>query len=327
MNIRERRAIHESATRALDRAPQARQIILVYAAVVCGLSLLSTVISVMLSDRISGTGGLGNIGLRSVLSTGQSVLPLINFIVTSCLTIGYHTAILSFTRGYDASPRTLTDSFRHFGPILRTVLFQVVIYGGTMIASIYISASIFMSTPYSETFVQVMTPYLESMTVLSDGLVLDDALLATVMDTMVPMMWILAAVFLVLMLPLYYRMRMVNFALADDPARGAFHAVFKSRFLMRRNRFALFRLDLTLWWFYVAQLVISLVCYGDVLLPMVGITLPWSETFSYYLFYGLYLLMQLALYYFGMNRVYAVYAVAYDALMEEFPQQELPTQQ
>ena len=97
MNIRERRAIHESATRALDRAPQARQIILVYAAVVCGLSLLSTVISVMLSDRISGAGGLSNIGLRSVLSTGQSVLPLINFIITACLSLGYHTAILSFT--------------------------------------------------------------------------------------------------------------------------------------------------------------------------------------------------------------------------------------
>ena len=327
MNIRERRAIHRSAAEALNRASQARQIVLVYAAVCCGLSLLSTVLSVFLSDRISGAGGLGNIGLRSVLSTGQSVLPLINFIVTSCLTIGYHTAILSFTRGYDASPRTLTDSFRHFGPILRTVLFQVVIYGGTMIAAIYISSSIFMATPYSEAFVQVMTPYLESMTVLSDGLVLDDALLATVMDTMVPMMWILAAVFLVLMLPLYYRMRMVNFALADDPAKGAFHAVFKSRFLMRRNRFALFRLDLTLWWFYAAQLVISLVCYGDMLLPLAGIQFPWSDTVSYYLFYALYLLLQLALYYFGMNRVYAVYAVAYDALMEDFPQPELHAQQ
>ena len=327
MNIRERRAIHHSAAEALNRAPQARQIILVYAAVCCGLSLLSTLLSVFLSDRISGTGGLGNIGLRSVLSTGQSVLPLINFIVTSCLTIGYHTAILSFTRGYDASPRTLTNSFRYFGPILRTVLFQVVIYGGTMIAAIYISSSIFMATPYSEAFVQVMTPYLESVTVLSNGLVIDDALMATALTAMKPMMWILAAVFLVLMLPLYYRMRMVNFALADDPAKGAFHAVFKSRFLMRRNRFALFRLDLTLWWFYAAQLVISLVCYGDMLLPMLGISFPWSDTFSYYLFYALYLLMQLALYYFGMNRVYAVYAVAYDALMEDFPQPELPVQQ
>jgi hypothetical protein len=205
------------------------------------------------------------------------------------------------------------------------VLFQVVIYGGTMIASIYISASIFMSTPYSETFVQVMTPYLESMTVLSDGLVIDDALMATALTAMKPMMWILAAVSLVLMLPLYYRMRMVDFALADDPAKGAFHAVFKSRFLMRRNRIALFRLDLTLWWFYAAQLVISLVCYGDMLLPMLGITLPWSESVSYFVFLCLSLLVQFVVYYLFMNRVSVTYAAAYSALLpKEQPKEPTP---
>ena len=327
MNIRERRAIHQAAAHALDRAPQARQIILVYAAVLCGLSLLSTVISVVLSDRISGTGGLGNIGLRSVLSTGQSVLPLLNFIITACLSLGYHTAILSFTRGYDASTRTLTGGFRHFGPILRTMLLKGIFYGGTLIAATYFSSFIFMATPYSEKFIQVMTPYLESMTVLSDGFVLDETMLMTAMEAMVPMFWILGVICLVMVLPLYYRMRMVDFALADDPQRGAFHAVLKSRHLMRRNCFALFRLDLSLWWFYVAQIVISLVCYGDVLLPMLGVSFPWNDTVSYYLFYGLSLAMQVVLYIFGMNRVYAVYAVAYDALMEDLPQPELPVQQ
>lgn len=326
MNIRERRAIHQSAVRALDQAPQARQIILLYAAVCCGLSLLSTVISVLLSDRISGTGGLGNIGLRSVLSTGQSVLPIINFIVTACLTLGYHTAILSFTRGYDAYPRTLTCGFRHFAPVIRTVLLRGLIYCGVFFVSIYISSTIFMATPSSQEFTRVMAPYLESMTVLSDGLVIDDAMLATALEAMKPMFWILAAVCLVLVLPLSYRLRMVDFALADDPRLGALHAILKSRYLMRRNCFALFRLDLTLWWFYAAQLVISLVCYGDMLLPMIGITFPWSDTFSYYLFLALSLALQMALYYFGMNRVYAVYAVAYDSLMEEIPQPETPAQ-
>lgn len=327
MNIRERRAIHQSAAHALNRAPQARQIVLVYAAVSCGLSLLSTVVSTLLSDRISGTGGLGNIGLRSVLSTGQSVLPLLNFIITACLSLGYHTAILSFTRGYDASTHTLTGGFRHFGPILRTMLLKGIFYGGTLFAATYLSSFIFMATPYSEEFIRLMTPYLESMTVLSGGLVLDDALLMTAMEAMVPMFWILGAVCLVLILPLYYRMRMVDFALADDPQRGAFHAVLKSRVLMRRNRFALFRLDLSLWWFYAANLAISLVCYGDLLLPMLGVSFPWSDTFSYYLFYGLSLALQMTLYVLGMNRVYAVYAVAYDALMEQMPQPELPMQQ
>ena len=326
MNIRERRAIHQTAAHALSRTPQARQIAIVYAAICVGLSLLSTVISVLLSDKIAGTGGLGNIGIRSVLSTGQSVLPLVNFIINACLTIGYHIAILSFTRGFDASPRTLSQGFRYWGVILRTLLFQVFIYVGTLFVAMYLSSFIFMSTSYAEPFVTAMEPYLSSLTVLSDSLVLDEELLTVAMDTLMPMMWILAAVALVLMLPLYYRFRMVNYALADDPQRGAIHAIVKSRHLMRRNCFALFRLDLTLWWFYAAQLGISLVCYGDVLLPMLGISFPWSDTFSYYLFYGLSLALQAALYIFGMNRAYAVYAVAYDALMESLPKPEMPVQ-
>ena len=314
MNIRERRAIHDSAAQALDRAPQAQQIALVYAAVCIGLSLLSTVVSLLLSDKIAGTGGLGNIGIRSVLSTGQSVLPLINYIITACLTLGYHIAILSFTRGYDASTRTLTQGFRYWGAILRTLLLQAFVYTGVFFAATYLSSFIFMATPYSKSFIAVMEPYLSSLTVLSDSLVLDEALLMTAMEALMPMMWILGAVCLVLMLPLFYRFRMVNFVLADDPQRGAFHAILKSRMLMRRNCFALFRLDLTLWWFYAAQLLITLVCYGDMLLPLVGVELPFSADFSYFLFYGLFLAAQfLAAYFFG-NYIQVVYAQVYNAL-------------
>ena len=85
-------------------------------------------------------------------------------------------------------------------------------------------------------------------------------------------------------------------------------------------------MDLSLWWFYAALLVISLVCYGDLLLPLLGISFPWTDTVSYYLFYILSLALQFALYVFATNRVNAVYAVAYDALMEDLPQPNLPAQ-
>jgi uncharacterized membrane protein len=91
----------------------------------------------------------------------------------------------------------------------------------------------------------------------------------------------------------------------------------KSRQLMRHNCFALFRLDLTMWWFYLASALISLVCYADVLLPMLGVNFPWSSDVSFFLFYGISLVMQAALYYAAMNRVNAVYAVAYDALQDQ----------
>lgn len=326
MNIRDRRAIHATAGQVLSHAKDHRKIILVYALICCGLSLCSTILSALLGDRISGTGGLSNIGLRSILSTGQSVLPLVNLIVTACLSLGYHTVILSITRGFDANTSTLMSGFRHFGPVLRTMLLQMFIYAGAGFLVLYVSSFIFMASPFSTEFIAVMEPVLSSMTVMDTAIVLDDATLMAAAETMLPMLWITLAVGLAVIVPVYYRFRMVDFCLADDPRNGALFALTKSRHLMRRNCFALFRLDLSLWWFYAAQLVVNLVCYGDVLLPLMGVSFPWSNTVSFYLFFVLSLVMQIALYYFGMNRVYTVYAVAYDVLQEQLPQPNQPVQ-
>ena len=325
MNIRQRRAIHDTATELLNRPHVLPRIALLYAAIICGVSLLSTLVSAFLSDGISGTGGLGNIGLRSILSTGQSVLPLVNLIISSCLGLGYHIAVLSHARGFEATPETLLGGFRHFGPVIRALLFQTIAYSIAIFGSTYLSSFIFMMTPFSAGFMEVLEPVLASATALDNTLLLDEATLMAAADAMMPMIWILLIVCIIVLVPMHYRFRMVNFCLADDPRRGALAALSNSRAMMRRNSFALFRLDLTMWWFYLGQALISLVCYGDVLLPMLGFTFPWSNTVSFYLFFGLSLVMQFALYYFAMNRVYTVYAVAYEALQEQLPKPIYPT--
>lgn len=319
MNIRSRRAIHEEACRALAQAPETGKTVLIYTAVCCGLSFLTTLLTVFLSDRIEGTGGLSNIGLRSVLSTGQSVLPLVQFIVTSCLGLGYHITMLTVTRGYEASPRILLQGFRHFFPLLRAILLQGFVYVGIALAATYCSSFLFLMTPLASGFMEVMEPLLSSMTVMDTGIILDDATLMAATEAMLPMFWILIPVFLLLFVPVHYGFRMVNFCLAEDPRRGALFALSKSRHLMRRNRVALFRLDLTLWWYYLGTVLVTVLCYGDALLPMLGIQLPWDPTVSFYAFYLLSIALQIALNYFAMNRVYAVYAVAYDALQDQMP--------
>lgn len=326
MNIRARDEIHETARQALNRAPHARQILMTYIGINLGLSLLLVGLSFYFSNQISGTGGLGNIGLRSVLSTGQSVLPLVQLLVNACLTLGYHIAILCIIRNFEANTQTLFSGFRFFFPMLRLLLLQVFLYAGLMFLSVYVSSFIFMATPFSREFMAIITPVLESVTVLDTTLVLDDATFLAASKAVIPMFWIMIPVFALVALPMFYRLRMATFALADEPRRGALAAFVKSRRLMRRNCIALFRLDLSMWWFYLGQAVISLVCYGDVLLPMVGVSFPWNATVSYYLFFLLSAAMEVALYYFTMNRVYTVYAVAYDALQEEHPQLNIPVQ-
>ena len=71
---------------------------------------------------------------------------------------------------------------------------------------------------------------------------------------------------------------------------------------------------MSLWWHFAADVLASLLCYGDVLLSLVGVNLPWSGTVSYYLFFVLYLAAQFAVYYLLRSRAEVSYAIAYDAI-------------
>ena len=58
----------------------------------------------------------------------------------------------------------------------------------------------------------------------------------------------------------------------------------------------------------------AVVCYMNLLLPMLGVELPVSETVSFFGFYGLYLAAGFAVSFFLRNRAQVCYALAYDAL-------------
>lgn len=315
MNIRNRKQLREYAAESLGSArSDPRMIALIYGGIACGLSLLSTVLSFVLSNRIADTGGLGNMGLRSALSTAKYVLPIIQTVVVLSLELGYCSAALRILRRRAAGPSDLTEGFRRFGPMIRSVLLQGLLFFGIAIGAMYASTYLFMLLPAADTFYDLMMPVLESMTTLSAPVTIDEATLEQAMSALMPMLWIFAGVYCVVATPLIYSFRMVNFCLADDDRPGALMAMGRSRQMMRGNRVALFRLDLGFWWYYLLQILISLIAYGDVLLPMLGVTLPWSETVSYFLFYVLSLVIQLAVYCFFMNRVQVTYAAAYEAL-------------
>lgn len=326
MNIRDRSAIHHTAGQSLEHAKgDPKKILLIYLAIVTGLSLAVAVVSVILSNRIADTGGLGNMGLRSVLSTAKSVLPVIQSVILLGLEMGYCTMALDIARGKQISKDTLFGGFRRFFPLLRAQILLGFLYFGIGLLSVYPGAYIFLMLPMSEGFYEVLTPMMESASQLTGTITIDEATMAAATEAMLPVFWIIGILFLLLFIPMHYRYRMVTYRLIDQPRPGALRAMRESRAMMHRNRFALFRLDLNLWWFYVLQLLVAALCYGDMLLPLVGITLPWSETVSYFVFMILSLLLQFVVYYFFMNRVAVTYATAYNALLpREQPKEPAP---
>lgn len=320
MNIHNRRSVCEAADRSLRQAGEdPKKLLFIYLGIVTGLSLICSGLSVVLSNRIADTGGLSNLRLRSVLSTGQTILPLIQMLAALGLEMGYATVMLQVSRDQKVTRDTLFSGFRHFFPLLWATLLQYLLYVGVAFMCVYLSCYIFLMLPASQPFYELVMPMVESASVLSGTIELDEATIMAAYDTMTPMLLIFLGLYLLVFVPMHYNYRMVIYRLIDQPHPRALMALHESRVMMRRNRLALFKLDLHFWWFYALQLLIVAVCYGDLLLSLCGITLPFSGTASYFVFLCLSLAVQFAGYYFTMNRVSVTYATAYEALL---PRQE-----
>ena len=84
--------------------------------------------------------------------------------------------------------------------------------------------------------------------------------------------------------------------------------------MMRRNSLKLLKVDLHLWWYFLLSILCNLIAYGDMLLPMVGVNLPFNETVSFFVFYGVYLAAMFGVNYCFRNRVEATYMMAYESI-------------
>jgi uncharacterized membrane protein len=115
---------------------------------------------------------------------------------------------------------------------------------------------------------------------------------------------------------------MANYILLDKPHVRPILALRESSRMMRGNRLQLFKVDLHLWLYHGLNALLLVISYGNLLLPMLGVSLPWSADVSYYIFTGIYLIGTLAVYYFLRNRAEMTYIRFYEALRPEEPPQQ-----
>lgn len=316
MNIPSARQLREDTRQRLAQAPAARNIVLIYTAIVLGLAAVSTTAQYVLDGAISNTGGLGSMHLRTLLSTVNTILPIVQFCVTACLGLGFSAAALRIARGQFVSPRTLKAGLERFWLLLRCTLLQTLIYLAVGIGSFYVSMAVFMFSPFSEDFVSTITPLIAGGSVLNGGVPqLDSATAMVLMGQLRPLMIIFGLLFATLTVLLTYRYRMVNYVILDRPGIGSFAALRASRVLMQGNKMRLFRVDLSFWWYYLLLAAAAVLAYGDVVLSLLGVSLPLSGTVSYFLFFALSLIADFAVYYFALAKVEVTYADAYDAIV------------
>ena len=313
MTIPSFKILKKNAAERVAAAKNSKKIVLIYVGAVTVLALLVTVVNYALKLQISQLGGLSNMGLRSVLSTVQSVLPMLQSVVTLCLQLGYMAAMLRVARQQYASEQTLKLGFDRFWVLLRYVILESCLYTLAGLAAFWIAVQVYLLTPLSRSAMSMVTPEMADPNVIME-LLQDPVFAGEITAAMLPLFVLFGILYTVLFVPINYSLRMGRYVLIDKPGQGAVFAMKESRNMMRGSRVRLFKLDVNLWWWYAISVISSLLCYGDVLLPMVGVKLPFSPDVSYFLFYGLFLVAQfLAAYFFG-NYIQVVYAQVYNAL-------------
>lgn len=311
--------LRSRARRSLAAAQDPKKIILLHTGATLLLSLLLILLDYLLEQRIGNTGGLSGIGTRSILETAQSVLQLARNLALPFWQMGYLYYTLKLAQGNDAGFSGLLQGFRRFGAVLRLKMLMAGLVFLVVMISSYLSSSIFLLTPWSD-------PLLEALMPMFSGTVDENAIMSIYesipLSSVVPMMILFLVCFAALVIPIYYRYRMADLWLMDHPGRGALAALHSSRRMMHGNCIAVFKLDLHFWWFFLLELLVSLIGISDLLLMQLGISLPFDETVSYFVFFGAYLVLQMALYLWKQNEVSVTYAHAYEALKpteEEIP--------
>ena len=313
MDRQDRSRICAAAKDTLAQIPGERKLAAVWAGAAAAAALLTSLVSLLLENQISGTGGLSGMGLRGFLSTAQLALGLFTSIALPFWTLGHGAASLEMSRKQTARLGTLADGFRRFGPALRFFLLQGAVYLAVAILSLNVSSMLFSMTPQAATAMELMMPLMENPADFSDPAA-EQAILEAVTAAMLPAILGWGVLFLLLSIPVSYRLRLAQLRLVDEPGCGAVYAALFSVQQMRRNCFSLFLLDLRFWWFYLGEVVVVILCYGDILLPMLGVSLPFSRQTGSFIFYLLSMAAQLGLYVLAKNRVAVTYAKFYDSV-------------
>ena len=304
MDIRDRRGLKAAARESLAAASyDPGKLILIHTGAMAALSLLIALLGYLLDRQIGGTGGLGGLGLRSVLETAQTVLSYGQIVVMLFWRMGYVYVTLQLSRRRAVGPGSLLEGFRNFLPVLRLQLMLALQSLGIVLLCVYLASAVFSFTPWA-------APLMEAYEVGTE-----EELLAAMEACMPPVMGLTVVAMLIVAVPYLYRLLLAELSLMDDPSLGARRAIRRSREMMQGNRRSLLMLDLSFWWFYLLELLISVLSYGDLLLMIFGVELPWSDTVNYYLFVVIAYVLQLALYRWRGNELQVTYAKFYEALL------------
>ena len=294
----------------------ARKLALISQGALLGVNLLLCVLEVLLETVINENGGLSGMGLRSALSTVTTMCSLAISFLSPFWSIGILFVFLGIARRENPDTQSLFEGFRRFGPVLRYRLLTIALIAGLSIGIVYLYSILSTFLPTNPEFAAFIQENQDAFFADPEA-VLAQMPQGLLFETVAPGVVILCVLFLSVLIPLSYRLRLGEYALMDKSGTGALAALSYSMRTMKGHCVAAFKLDLNFWWYYLAIFALSAVAQLDMLLPELGIALPFTDSISRLIFYAIYSLGALALTYYAIPQTQAAYAKFYVALQGE----------
>lgn len=305
------------------RGKDAKSLAVFHTGITVAAALVITLLQFVLAEGIGNTSGLSGLGTRSILETIQTVLHWANMILVPFWGLGFLYASLLWSQNRYARREDLLMGFRRFGPFLSLLLNRSVLAILVMILCGHLSSAAFMLTPAAGSFmelVEVEGADMEALNQMMAQMSWEDTM--ALANSLLPMLIIWGVLSLVILVPLLYRFRLAEYVILDEPLARGLSSMLISAALLRRRCWKLFRLDLQFWWYYGLKLLCTLLCYGDLLLGILGVNLPVGGEVAALITYGLYLAALFAIEVAFRPQVDTAYAGLFLALKEMGPEQK-----
>ena len=290
-----------------------RKIAFIYGAVALGAGLISLLVDFITGLMIENTGGLSDIGTRTILETVNYLFPLAVNILLPLWMLGLMRTALQLARQEKVTPRNLTQGFPRWGVMLRLTLFQGITYFAIGYLTLQVSTILFSMTPLSANVSELLLPYMEDPALLETAMA-DSAVMLSLVKAMLPVLILWVVLMIAIMIPVAYGMRLSFYRILDDDRPGALLSIGQSRKMMKGNKLALFKLDLSFWWYYLLQILLAVLL--ELPIYLAGSVLPISADVLTLIAAVLQAAGGLWLYYKYLMKIEVCYALFYDTLYE-----------
>lgn len=282
----------------------AKKLALIFTGASVALGFVMTLVSFLLNQQMEGTVGLRGMDTRAILSTVQMTVMIVGALAAPFWNLGYTRAALDTVRTGNAKPYTLLEGFRVFLPALRLFFLQAALITVIMIVGVQAGTILYMLSPASTATMAVV----EEMLAGGEAAFADPAIVEKLFKLFWPMYLLIGIVLLVALIPVLYRLRLVEFSLMDGQEKALKNMAW-SNYRMRGKCFWMFKLDVSFWWYFLLQGLAAALAYGD---QFFG-----GNDVAYWVFYVLSAGAQLVIGWAFLPYVQSSYALAYEEITKE----------